>query len=682
MSSQLKTAVETFEECLSKAAPFLPELNVRLEHRDTVRDGAFEFRADGKNVTIAGDDEGVRCGLYTLLNALGIHWFNPAEDIVLPSRKVTADLSRLNGLHKPDFSYRGLHICAGKHHFDERTGRWMSFNRMNRKLTHHEEDEIVGGELQKLGLRPDTTVHAYSLLISDKKYFASNPEYFSLVGGKRIRHSEGGQLCLANEKMRQAFADELLKIIRRKPHIGVFGICPNDGYGHCECPDCRKLDSATDRAKGLVNARVAFFVSDICKRIAAQAPGVMLGHYSYSNFADFMEYLPVPPENLLVSFTQFHCFRHAADDPACPKNRELYQRLKHLKSKVKNVYIYDYYSYRGGNLPAPFLSGQSRDFKLWKAMGISGFMSEVGGADAVEWDSFWPMFYYASRLLWSADTTPEAVIKEFCQARYGKAADIMEEYFLALREAMDSMPRCHSKNPADFTAYFTPNLRRKCESILKKAQAAEPENGLVKKEAELFKSWCGNADTRAKYQSLKEITPSPINTTGFEPQKIYTVRGKTQLPDLKNDTAIEVSASETHIRFRIKLNEEFMDRLKTGKDVYSGDNVEIFLNDGRDSKKCYHFLIAPDGRYMASECLGTRWNWSWKHHAVIKTERQKDYWFIDFTIPRSDLNSPAPAGFSIIRNRHAGGKWEILGTPEGGAFFDIGKYIKILPVSR
>ncbi len=677
LSSQLQYAVQVTEECLDKAAQFLPALQIRLEQRTVGPDGAFEFNASGENVTIAGDDEGLRCGLYSLLNTLGIYWFNPSEEILLPTRKVQVDLSKLNGLNKPDFSYRGLHICAGKHHYDERVARWMSFNRMNRKLTHHEEDQVVGEALKRLGLRPDTSVHAYSLLISDEKYFDSNPEFFSLVGGKRIKNSAGGQLCLSNKQMRQAFAAELLEIIRRKPHISVFGICPNDGYGHCECAECRKLDSATDSAKGLVNARVADFVKEICHIIGQKAPGVMLGHYSYSNFADFMKYLPEPPKNLLVSFTQFHCFRHAMDDPSCPKNRPLYQRMLEVKSKVENVYIYDYYTNRGGNLPAPFLTGQHRDFKMWKEQGIAGFMSEVGGYDAAPWESFWPMFYYAAQLLWNAEVTPAAVVGSFCQARYGAAAAAMTEYFGALQSAMDALPQCYSKNAGDFVAFFTPALRQKCQSILAKAQSLSPDNQLLQKEVTLFNSWCDNADVRAKYQSVTAVTPRAMDAPGFAPQKIFTVSQNTQLPDLENDTAVEVAASHTHIRFRIKLHEQFMDKLKVDKGVYGGDNVEIFLNDGAAADKCYHFIVDTDGQVIASECQGSRWNWSWKHHAEIKVAKDKAGWNVDFTIPKQDLNNPAVPAFSIIRNRYAGGKWQILGTPNGGAFFHTDKYIQI-----
>ncbi|MBR7156287.1 MAG: DUF4838 domain-containing protein, partial [Lentisphaeria bacterium] len=194
--------------------------------------GAFFCRVKGKKLYIFGDAEGVRCGIYRVLQKLGVHWFSPGEKMIIPAKAAMpfAKLDRFS--ETPSFPYRSLHICSGKHHYDETVARWMSFNCMNGKLTHLPEDDIVGGELKKLGLAPDTTVHAYDLMIPANKYYKSNPEFFALVGNKRI--TGGGQLCVSNEKMREAFVKELYALIKAKPHIGVYGICPNDGYGWCE----------------------------------------------------------------------------------------------------------------------------------------------------------------------------------------------------------------------------------------------------------------------------------------------------------------------------------------------------------------------------------------------------------------------------------------------------------------
>ncbi len=666
---QTRLALQTAEELIGKNQPFLPALSVNLTHRDAGADGAFDIALNGNQLSITGSDEGLRCGLYTLLNTLGFHWFNPAEKITSPVQRIEPDLASLVGHHAPDFSYRGLHICAGKHHFDDTVGRWMSFNRMNRKLTHLPEDDIVGERLQELGLRPDTTVHAYSLLIPDEKYYDTHPEFFSLVGGKRIRQSNGGQLCLSNQEMRTAFTSELLEKIRSKPHLGVFGFCPNDGYGHCECEKCRALDSAEDLANKQVNRRVADFVQDICARVEREAPAVMLGHYSYSNFSNFLDHLPNPPKNLIVSCTMFHCYSHSVFDPDCPKNPPHAERLKNILGKIRHVYIYDYFSHNWGRLPAPYWDAVIRDFKEFKRLGVDGWMSECSGAEHQMWEAQWSVFYLAGKLLWNCNTDTDAFLQKLCQARYGDAAAPMTRYFQTLQKSVLRKDACLDKNPDAFKAFFTPQIQKACAADLK----AAGNSAFVKAERALFDFQCSNYAEREKYSSATAITPGSLDA---EAQKLFLVDRSSQLPNLENDTKVWVAADERSIRFRMLMQETKMDKLKINrKSPYDGDSIELFLNHGTNPEICFHFIFAPDGSTIASECEGPRWNWAWKHQAKVEGKKHDNAWELLVEIPLQDIHATNSFGFTIIRNRHTEG-WQIYGTPAGGAYFNPKNYIR------
>ena len=47
--------------------------------------------------------------------------------------------------------------------------------------------------------------------------------------------------------MRKAFAESLREWLAKLPDVSPVGICPNDGYGWCECKACRALDTEEDR---------------------------------------------------------------------------------------------------------------------------------------------------------------------------------------------------------------------------------------------------------------------------------------------------------------------------------------------------------------------------------------------------------------------------------------------------
>ena len=673
---QTGVALKTAEELLAKCEQFLPALDVTLKLKKIGDHGVFkaESAAPGK-LTITGDDEALRCGIYTLLNKLGIHWFNPAEEPVLPSAPVKFDVKSFTGLHKPDFTYRSLHICAGKHHFDDRVARWMSFNRMNRKLTHLPEDDVVGFRLQELGLRPDTTVHAYNLLIPKEKYFKTKPEYFALLGGKRTHI--GAQLCLSNMEMREVFANELLAQIKQRPHIGVYGFPPNDGYGHCECEKCLALDTPEDRKVGLVNRRVADFVKDICARMEKKAPGVMLGHYSYSNFSDFMEYLPVPPKNLLISATQFHCHKHGIGDPACPGNKIDFARLKHIRSKVEHVYIYDYFSYKIGRMPGPFFRTVVEDFKLYKELKLDGWLSEASAVTSVSWESQWMNFYLAAKLLWSTDVSPDNALKEICDIRYGSASEAMFNYWKTLEKAMMDMPGCMQKNPEEFAVMFTPAVQTALEKILAQAEKLAPANAAVKADRILFDYWNNNLKERGKYISPMKWQLGKYSAD-TPAQPFHFVNSTSQLPDKENPTYVKVFDGGDHARFIITCMEKRMDALQISSGVYGGDCIELFMDDGKNPKKCYHYIFDPNGNIRVCECEGRRWNWSWQQNATVKAVKKADCWELDIKIPYADINAKDGFGFSIIRNRHAAGARGGTGIPAGGSYFKPERYIRAI----
>lgn len=675
-------------EALKTAEPILLKLTgagIGFALNPSGKLGEFSCSIDGGKLLVSGDAEGIRCGIYRVLQQLGVRWFNPAEEIIVPDKPDVAFLELDGFSEKPSFPYRGLHVCAGTHHYEDRLGRWMSFNGMNRKLTHLPEDDIIGGRLRELGLRPDTTVHAYSLMIPDKKYFASNPEFFSLIGGKRIRQDDGGQLCLSNMEMRGKFAYELNELIKKKPHIGVYGICPNDGYGWCECEQCLALDTPEDREKKNVNGRVADFVADICKRMGKLAPGKEIGHYSYSNFADFADHLKSLPENLVVSFTEFRCLRHSMNDSACAGNRPQWERMKKLLAKTGNVYIYDYYSHNWEGLPVPVWKTVADDFNAWHKEKIHGFLSEASGAEHPSWKSFWPVFYTAARMMWNVGNDSDALMKDWCRCRYGKAAEAMTAYYSNLASGLYSDGKCFKRHPDDLKRILNPEVRAKCAENLASALMLEPGNSFLADEKSLFDSWCENLAQRDRYRAPDAVCGLPMSGFDgeFNHQPLFLVNSSTQLPDLENNTEVMVFNSPDELGLRIRMHDRNIVRLKlpqknAGLNVYGVDNMEIFLADGENPAVCYHFLIAADGQYAAARCEDKTWNWSWRQNARITAKINAGDWEISFLLPKSDINAGKDYKFTLIRNHDtaAGGR-RILGLPDGGAFFSTSGYLKV-----
>lgn len=632
-------------------------------HDAAAEQGVWRAEQTDGGVRITGGAEGLRLGVYAWCKALGIRWFSPNESPVIPEKPMAVPPSFF-GAHRPSFPYRGLHTCGASGHFDPKVASWMSFNGFNRRLDSLSVAAARREEYARLGLVSDTTVHCYSLVLPASKYFAGHPEYYPLIGGKRL--AEGGQLCLSNPGMRRAFADSLRAWLKKAGDVSPVGICPNDGFGWCECDACRALDTEEDRRNGAVNGRVADFVKFIC----GEFPDRTIGHYSYSNFANFYKLLDPFPTNLVLSVTAFHCQGHPFLDEKCPRNAGYLKRAAQLRAKGARHYIYDYYTYQWDFLPAPMWKIVAHDFKAWRDDGVEGFLSEVSASGSASWDSFWPSLLMAGEMMLDADADPDVILDDWCQTRYGRAARSMREYFRIWERGLDGT-HCFLKTPDEFPLIF----RADAEAPLAQAEKDDPENVFVKRARRQYDAWKTNLEQRSRY-----VTPGEVEVTD-ELRKIpvFLVDRASQTIDAENDTESEMAVADGRLRIRLTARETRMDALKTADQPYAGDCFEIFVADGEDPKRTYHFITDHSGKTMAADSKGSRWNWNWEHHARMAVEKAADRWVLDFEMPLSDarVTDLPDLRFTIIRNRHAGGAWQILGAPAGGAFFDIAHYIRV-----
>ena len=677
------------------------DLNLILELPDKKlnKAGSFHYRVtpEKREIRISAiDGEGLRCGILRLLEEMGERHFRPDAPAIRKLRSPLT-LAGADRIIEPSFSYRGLHICGGTNHYDESVAAWMSHIGMNRKLTHHNEVDIVGEKLARQGLKPDTTAHSYSFWIPDKKYFDSNPEYFALVGGKRIRQKEGGQLCLSNREMRAEFLRNIYSYIEKHPDVKVVGIPPNDGYGWCECAECRKLDTAQDKDKGRVNGRVADFVSYISGQIEKRYPQILVGHYSYSNFADFLFACKSIPDNLMISVTVNRCYKHAIGDPACPINRPVYERLKRYREKVKHIYIYDYYTQGWDALPAPIWRVTAEDMKDYKALDLEGFMSEVGGADSQSWKSFHLPIYVAGRFLLDVNSDLDALLNDYCRFNYGPAAGSMRSYLNLLEKSLQRIKGCFTKDPGNFEAMFTKQVQRESLRLLNKALAESrkaPEYyGRVKQEKELYDSWVHIYKERARYGRATSVESRPLKEmdAGIQMQEsgntLKMVDVTTQVPPSNNQTLVRAYAGEEEIGLLIESRESRMNDLKiipgSGVNaVWGSDSIEIFIASSRDAAVCYQFIVNPEARSCVCECdlvNKTRWNWAWPGEYEAVVNKQKDRWTVDFRAGKKSLGIEGDTFyFMVVRNRRVEG-WETSAVPGNRSYRDPQVYIESRP---
>ena len=700
---QVQFAEEELKRLLKQAlGGNLSALSVRLEEVSGNDYCTVTVNTEQREVVIRGrSPNAVRDGVFDFVEkVIGVRWLYPGKD-----GEFVPELDRLNlttsewTLPEP-MPYRGLHICSGKWHYDPEVAEWMSHRRCNRKLTHHREVDFVGEDLKRLGLAPDTTTHSFSFIIPDGEFYEAHPEYFSLVGGKRIRHADGGQLCLSNANLRRKFIEQLTVFAETHPEVRILGIPPNDGYGWCECENCLSMDAEAGSEPGDVSGRVWAFSIEVANTFKERFPDLLIGQYVYSNFKN----CPVDklPDNMAVIYTTMtRCFKHSLGNPACELNVQNCKELLAWAKRCEHVYLYEYYSRSSwGDLPFPVWHTTSEDMKWCQQNNIDGFLTEVVGADNDWWQSGHLALSATLATLANPDMDVDEFLDDTCVARFGPAAKPMRQYLCILKDAVNDLPGCFMAGGASkLQLLLNEKVRRMCKEELNLAEVALDNAGAFHRkqfnqEQKLFAKWCRIAELQKEYQSPGSLTAqafpgweealAPNDDQGMA---VLTERSY-RIPSEEAETRLRVYADEQNVYFALECLEPDMTslRVETTEDnlrVYSDDSIEIFTATRPDATECAHFLANAAGFNAASWCdiPEKRWNWSWPTNWEAKSRLGKDRWTLVARIPRKDIGTDGDFYFTVVRNRRSGARNEMSGFPKGGAFFRPKEYCRLRLVS-
>jgi hypothetical protein len=359
---------------------------------------AYAIRTEkGRLLLIGGADLGASHAASRFLEYAGCRWFFPAKNWeVIPS--VPNLKCDPNETDRPTFLARRIWYGYGffrdpgekvKSQTQLDYESWARHNRMAGSFTVH-------------------CGHAWqAIILQNKAEFENHPEYRALVKGVR----QGDQLCVSNPAVRKLAVSYALDHLRKHPEADMVSMETSDGLGHCECDDCKKLGSISDRAFGLAN--------EVARAVAKEFPGKMVGMLAYSNHSEPPTFELEP--NVYVQLTVgFIMGRYSFDELA-----DLWP------AKCKNMGFYDYFSVwlwdfdrlpggRGGDVQ------RTRDeIHKFAARHASSMDAESGD----NWGPHGRGYYVANRLMWNPDADVDAILADFYDKAFGPAAGAMKRYY-------------------------------------------------------------------------------------------------------------------------------------------------------------------------------------------------------------------------------------------------------------
>jgi hypothetical protein len=122
-------------------------------------------------------------------------------------------------------------------------------------------------------------VHTAAAIVPGNVHFANHPEYFSLVGGKRICDTISGQLRFTHPDVVELAKTQALKWIEQSSNLTAVDISQNDAWrgksGACECDACTAVVKEEGAQHGAI-LRLVNAVADAVKAKYVGLPGTQL----------------------------------------------------------------------------------------------------------------------------------------------------------------------------------------------------------------------------------------------------------------------------------------------------------------------------------------------------------------------------------------------------------------------
>jgi len=389
----------------------------------------------------AGRDRATLFAAYDFLQRLGCRWLAPQfgfyqgyAELVPSKRDLNIELDQ-DVIEKPVLAFRKLYVEEGHSHSAENLAQltaWMPKLRFNTLVvpTNYQGRGVVRWdnwrekltpELQRRDLIIEVGGHGYQNFLNagmeeegrkDGKLFDLHPDWFGQDRQGVRRREPGWVLCTSNADARGYLLRNFLAYVRDRPEIQIFDFWPPDGARWCECPKCAALGSPSDRQALLLNE-----VRGAAEKVR---PDLRLEVLAYHTSI-------TPPERvkldsrILVDFCPIsQCFEKPINDPSDPRNAMYASGLKAWRKAFDgDISIYSYYrKYAWKSLPVIIPGYMQRDLEWYLTQPVQGISSY---AEPGDWGAYELNHYTLGRLAWNPAAEVDAVIREFCEARYGPA---------------------------------------------------------------------------------------------------------------------------------------------------------------------------------------------------------------------------------------------------------------------
>jgi hypothetical protein len=409
---------------------------VRDRLRGLGSDGYIIMTLPGNVLALAGNGhDGTAFAVDTFLERYaGVRWLWPGElGEVLP-HTTTLRVPSIAVSEQPAFVWRDL---------GPRGALWGPLDKWEKERelgvsVKHQHEQALWARRNRFGGISVHGGHAFGAILPPAKYARTHPEYYALVNGKRAEGWErfdgkhGMQPCTTNPDVIRLTVEYCLRLFREHPEYDAVSISPNDGRGFCECDRCRRLDTGPvledkrGRQSPSISDRMITFVNQVADGVRKTAPGKKVLVFAYGAY-----HSPPAREKANDSAILQYTFKAASlwDKEAV---KEADADLTGWARMVRNPGIYEYFTQSNfPDMPRLYPELIERSVKQLRQLGYRYYQTQAGDGYALNGLNF----YVLARLLWDPGQNADAIVSDYVDKGFGKAAPAVRRYFDRLRAA-------------------------------------------------------------------------------------------------------------------------------------------------------------------------------------------------------------------------------------------------------
>ncbi len=256
-------------------------------------------------------------------------------------------------------------------------------------------------------------VHTFNRLVPWETHFEAHPEYFALMGGKRIID----QLCLTNADVYNLTIKKLKEEMAKQPEKKLWSVSQGDNFSYCQCDKCAKITADEGSPAG----SIIHFVN----KVAAEFPDKMISTLAYQYSRKAPKHVK-PANNVQIMLCTIELNRSKAIEND-PLSIGFLKDITDWGAISKNIYLWDYtVNFSHHITPFPNLHTLQPNIQFFVKNNVNAHFQQTNAAIGHE---FSPLkAYLIARLLWNPNINADSITTDFLNGYYGAGGVFIQKY--------------------------------------------------------------------------------------------------------------------------------------------------------------------------------------------------------------------------------------------------------------